>query len=253
MGQFDRHRAVVLKVEGTGESSRVLHLLTEGAGLLQCVARGAAKSMRRFGGCLEPFTSGSFLLRRGCRGRPTLEAVDAVTSRFGISGSVGALALACCACEWVLRVVHGGDDGSEWLEDLEAVLDRASCPGSRLVSLLVWYEVKVLTRTGVMPDPDVCGLCGLTLGDGGGTLLASTDGVLVHGLHGAGGAVVDEATRRILVTMVHRPLATVARLSMTAEQGRSALRVTELLAGHQIGFVPRSRGFAVSTLVGSDR
>lgn len=253
MGQFDHHRAVVLKVEGTGESSRVLHLLTEDSGLLQCVARGAAKSVRRFGGCIEPFTSGSFLLRRGGRGRPTLEAVDGAVSRFGISSSVGALALACCACEWVLRVVHGGDDGREWVEDLERLLDLAAVPGSRLVALFVWYEVQVLTRTGVMPDPEVCGVCGLRLGEGGGTLLASADGVLVHGLHGAGGAVVDEATRRILVTMVQRPLATVARLNLTAEQGRSALRVTELLAGHQIGFVPRSRGFAVHTLVGGER
>jgi DNA repair protein RecO (recombination protein O) len=253
MGKFDRHRAVVLKAEGTGESSRVLHLLTEDAGLVQCVARGAAKSMRRFGGCLEPFTSGTFLLRRGGRGRPTLEAVDGVVSRFGISASVGALAVACCASEWVLRVVHGGDDGREWVSDLEAVLDRVAVPGSPLSALLVWYEVRVLVRTGVMPDPAVCGVCGLTLGEGGGTLLASADGVLVHGLHGAGGAVVDEATRRILVTMVERPLAMVARLSLTSDQARSLLKVTELLAGHQVGFVPRSRGFAVSTLVESVR
>ena len=47
--------ALILRSVDFGESDRILHLLTPGSGRLTTIAKGARRSVRRFGGTLELF------------------------------------------------------------------------------------------------------------------------------------------------------------------------------------------------------
>jgi len=58
-------RALIIKGSNYGESDRILTLITEDLGRIKGIAKGARKSLKRFGGALEPFTLVKLVLKPG--------------------------------------------------------------------------------------------------------------------------------------------------------------------------------------------
>ncbi len=120
---------IVLRAVDTGESDRVVTLLTRERGKVAAYARGARASRRRFGGSLEPFTlvaaevrerSGSDLLG--------LDSVSAVAAFGGIRGDLARIACASYAAELSRELVRDHEPHDELFELLAAylaVLDAA--------------------------------------------------------------------------------------------------------------------------------
>ena len=58
-------RGFIVKCTDYGESDRIVTVITERFGKVRGVAKGARKSIKRFGGCLEPFSLVSLLIKEG--------------------------------------------------------------------------------------------------------------------------------------------------------------------------------------------
>ncbi len=56
MGPSQTNEAVVLRTRAYGESDKIVTFLTDNAGKLTGIAKGAKRSRRRFANCLDPFT-----------------------------------------------------------------------------------------------------------------------------------------------------------------------------------------------------
>src|SRR6185295_17336061 len=56
MGPPQANEAVVLRTRAYGESDKIVTFLTNDAGKLTGIAKGAKNSRRRFANCLDPFT-----------------------------------------------------------------------------------------------------------------------------------------------------------------------------------------------------
>ncbi|HTN53269.1 MAG TPA: DNA repair protein RecO [Anaeromyxobacter sp.] len=158
--------ALVLRVVDTGESDRVVTLLTRERGKVSAFARGARASRRRFGGALEPFT----LLVAEVRERAGAEllGLDAVSvlRPFGaIRGDLARIACAGYAAELARELVRDHEPHEDLFDLLAAYLGLLDGAPARPAALRA-FELGALRSAGLMPRLDACARCGGPVGDG---------------------------------------------------------------------------------------
>jgi DNA repair protein RecO (recombination protein O) len=152
--------AIVLRTVDTGESDRVVTLLSRERGKVAAFARGARASRRRFGGSLEPFT----LLTAEVRERSSSEllGLDSVTPLEAFGGIRGDLARIACAgyAAELARELVRDHEPHEDLFDLLAAYLSALDAGPALPAALRAFELGALRAAGLSPRLDACARCG---------------------------------------------------------------------------------------------
>jgi len=190
-----RCEAILLGVADYGEADRLVTLFTLEHGKLRGLAKGAKRSLRRFGGILEPFA------------RLTVQ----ISIRSGLSRVVGADAATIFPRirEDLLKIGYAGYA----CESADLLLPEA-LPNPRLFRLLAAYlehldqappsssdrrffEVNLLNILGYRPALGQCASCGVDLGALT-TRHAGAAGGLLCGRCGRGGRVVSEGTVDLL-------------------------------------------------------
>jgi DNA repair protein RecO (recombination protein O) len=158
---------IVLRVVDTGDSDRVVTLLTRERGKVGAFARGARASRRRFGGSLEPFTlvvaevrerSGSELLG--------LEQVSPLDAFGGIRAELARIACASYAAELARELVRDLEPHEDLFDVLAAYLSRLAAAPARPAALRA-FELTALRAAGLAPRLDACARCGGPLAAGG--------------------------------------------------------------------------------------
>jgi DNA repair protein RecO (recombination protein O) len=176
--------AILLRSNDFGESDRILHLLTPETGRVTVIAKGARRSVKRFGGNLDFFNHLRVQIEQR---RPTsmarLELAKLERTFHGLREDPGRFALGCYVLEILDRLAPEGGAPVErerlfrfglgalaWLD--------AATPDPRMRVLL---ELRTLDAVGLRPELSRCVRCGSNLG--------SVDGPIVPFRSGDGGPV----------------------------------------------------------------
>jgi DNA repair protein RecO (recombination protein O) len=153
-------RAIVLRSTPYGEADRVVTLLGRSTGRVSALARGARKSMRRFGGGLGLGATGEAQLReRAGADLALLEGFDVVEARHGLGRDLGRMAHAAYAAELCDRLCaprHPEVEVYDWLERLLGLVDDRGAGVERLRA----FELGLLARLGLGPSWRACVACG---------------------------------------------------------------------------------------------
>jgi DNA repair protein RecO (recombination protein O) len=152
--------AIVLHAFDYSETSRILRLATRDAGVVSVLARGARRSVKRFGSALDLFAEGTAeLLVREQRDLHTLCAFDLIRSRPALGADLGRFAGASTLAELVLRFATDEpqvpifDALSRSLDDLSS----AAPDETRQVTLAgAW---RLVGELGFAPSLDRCSTC----------------------------------------------------------------------------------------------
>jgi DNA repair protein RecO (recombination protein O) len=156
--------ALVLRTYKLGESDRIVVLLTRDRGKKRGVARGGARSRKRFGGALEPFTQVrvAYQEREG-RDLVRLDYADVLGSPMAVGGEACAYAsyFAELLDEWAPE-----NDPQERLYRLGVAVLDALVRGGDAVRLARYFEYWLLRLQGVYPSTQACPQCGEPLGGG---------------------------------------------------------------------------------------
>jgi DNA repair protein RecO (recombination protein O) len=152
--------AVVLRTVDTGESDRVVTLLSRERGKVAAFARGARASRRRFGGALEPFT----LVAAEVRERPGaellgLDSVTALDAFGGIRGDLARIGCAAYAVELARELVRDHEAHDDLFDLLVAYLAALDASAARPAGLRA-FELGALRAAGLLPRLDACARCG---------------------------------------------------------------------------------------------
>lgn len=164
-----RADALVLRTYKLGEADRIVVFLTRDRGKKRGVARGARKSVRRFGGALEPLTRVRVsYFERESRDLVRLDFADPVASPLSARqpealGYVGYFAELIDA--WA-----PDNDANEALFRLGCAVVEALASGAPVDRLVRYVEYWVLRLQGVYPSIAACPVCGGVLGAGGAVL-----------------------------------------------------------------------------------
>ena len=220
--------AIVLGVMDYRESDRIVTLFTREAGKLRCLARGARKSLRRFGGTLELFGRLRVLLTVR-EGLSPLREATAVDLFPGIRGDLERIALAGYAAELVDRLQPEGAVNPRLYRLLAAFLEHLNRSPAELADRR-FFEVNLLKILGSRPELDRCGSCGSALGEGAEAFLGVA-GALRCAACGRGGEVVAPPARAQLRLCLATGCFGTVRFA-PAEQAQAGALLDAAIAAH---------------------
>lgn len=157
--------ALVLRLTPFRETDVVVHLLTAEGGALALLARGARRSVKRFGGALDYFCHLKAEVRPSRQGMGTLLGVELVRTFDGVRNDVERYYAGCHFLEIVRRGVKEGDPAPELFQLLLSAVTH--CAGAvHLPSLVRIFEVKALACLGYELSLQGCPTCGQALTGG---------------------------------------------------------------------------------------
>ena len=186
-----RCEAIVLGVSDYREADRLVSLFSLERGKIRGVARGAKRSVRRFGGALELFAR-LLLEITPSEGLARLLSADVVSIFAGIRTDLMKIALAGCAIELIDSLAPENMPYPRLFRLLATYLERLdTAPASP--SDRRFFEVNLLNILGYRPPLEECADCGVALA-GRTRLYVDGTGVLTCDRCGRGGRPVAPAT-----------------------------------------------------------
>lgn len=147
-------RALILRRRDINDADRVLTVLTPGDGKLELIAKGVRKTTSRKAGHLELFTHAALLVAQG-RTWDIITEAQTVESFRHLRKNLEAIAAASYVCELIDSFAESGDDARIlWDLTLQVLrdLDAASVQGAVPPTLLVWFNLHLLSLTGFQPQ-----------------------------------------------------------------------------------------------------
>ncbi len=151
--------AFVLGGVDTGESDRVVTLLTRERGRLGAFVAGARRSKRRFAGVLEPFSRIEARLKEGRSELLFLESASLLQGNAGLRDELTRLSYASHAaelCRLLTREHEGCAPLFDALSDYLALLQL----GAARPEALLRFEWSALAASGHAPHVESCCRCG---------------------------------------------------------------------------------------------
>ena len=199
--------AIVLRAIPYGDADRVVTLFTREAGKLSALARGARKSIKRFGAGLGLFGVGEAVLHD----KPNvelagLERFDGARGFPSLMNDVAKVAHGGYACELVREMLPPRQPEPHIFALLIELLTVLEAGPARAETLRI-FELSLLDALGLRPSLERCVSCDSDeLGRAGDVLDLRRGGVLCAHCHGHGRPLGDEV-RRALVDGQKRTLA----------------------------------------------
>jgi DNA repair protein RecO (recombination protein O) len=171
--------AIVLHAFDYLESSRIVRLLTRGAGLRSGLAKGARKSQRRFGSGLDLFAQGTaFLHVKAGRELDTLSSFEDARSRSALAADLERFTGAETIAEIALRFSTADADAGLF-EVVTAALDGiAAAPTRRAREATLAGAWQIVAAIGFAPALSNCAECGTALADDDALFAHAAGGVL---------------------------------------------------------------------------
>lgn len=140
-----------------GETSLLVHLLTDTRGKLVVRARGALRDFRRVGAALDTAARSEWILGGRVDGIPLVHQVDLVDAHSRLRRDLARLLRACFLIEVVRLHYSQGGRLYDHLATGLATLDRG---GSAERAFLWWFTLRTLEISGHAPVLQRCVACG---------------------------------------------------------------------------------------------
>jgi DNA repair protein RecO (recombination protein O) len=222
-------QALVVRTVEFGESDVIVTLITEEAGKVGAVVRGARKGSRRVGGALEPIHTIDVRLEDKGGDLTTLKEARIARLRPGVVSSLEALEAAGVALRWARHLFPPRTpEPAGWavLVDLLDALDSgASSPRRELARA----GLAMLTATGYALELERCAVCGRPCPEGRPACVDPGRGGLVCRACGGASSVLPPEVRDAALW-----------LSTAVDPNRSAPEVSPASAEAVLGLVDRA-------------
>ena len=159
-------QAIVLQTYKLADADKIVLCMTEKAGLVRGVARGARRLKSKFGASLEPFTLIQLtFFEKETRELVTIKSTEIVKSYFGASGSPEAFEGLVYLLELVKEFAPPHHADERLFKMLRACVDFLAGEPAHAGAVSAYTELWTLKLTGFLPDFQNCGECGTPLGE----------------------------------------------------------------------------------------
>ena len=172
-------KAVVIQTFKLADADKIAVCMTEKAGLIRGVARGARRLKSRFGAGLEPFT----LIRltyfeKESRELVTIKESEILRSYFEAAKDSEVVSALGYLSELVKEFAPPNQPDQRLFKMLRACIEATASNPNLLQAITVYTELWTLKLTGLLPEARECGSCGARLGGAGVGVYISPEGAL---------------------------------------------------------------------------
>ena len=151
--------ALVLKVSDTGESDRLLWLLTADYGVIRAFANRASKSKSNMQAASQSLCYGEFTIYSG-KESYTVNSAVAKEVFFGLRQDLKLLSLGQYFCSLAYELIPEGEPAPESLRVILNSLSFLQKEKRSKQFLKAVTELKLISLAGFAPDLSACGICG---------------------------------------------------------------------------------------------
>lgn len=194
-------QAVVLQTYKLADADKIVLCMTEKAGLVRGVARGARRLKSKFGASLEPFTLVQLtFFEKETRELVTIKGAEIVKSYFDAAGNAEAFEGLVYLLELVKEFAPPHQPDERLFKMLRACVDSLAQAPWKSSAISAYSELWTLKLTGFLPELKACGVCGSALDDSfAGQRYISHEGVpWCDGCAGAGAQPLGVEAYRLL-------------------------------------------------------
>ncbi|HST51418.1 MAG TPA: DNA repair protein RecO [Pyrinomonadaceae bacterium] len=172
-------QAIVLQTFKLADADKIAVCMTEKAGLVRGVARGARRLKSRFGAGLEPFTVIRLIyFEKESRELVTIKEAEIVKSYFGAARDAEVVQALGYLAELVKEFAPPQQPDEKLYRMLRASIDAAARNAEMLHPVTVYTELWALKLTGLLADLRRCAGCGRHPSEVGGEVYISSEGVV---------------------------------------------------------------------------
>jgi DNA repair protein RecO (recombination protein O) len=159
-------QAIVLQTYKLADADKIVLCMTERAGLIRGVARGARRLKSKFGASLEPFTLIQLtFFEKETRELVTIRGAEIVKSYFDVAGNAQAFEGLVYLLELVKEFALPHQSDERLFKMLRACVDFLARNPSSAGAVSAYSELWTLKLTGFLPETRSCGVCGVPLDD----------------------------------------------------------------------------------------
>jgi DNA repair protein RecO (recombination protein O) len=196
-------QAIILQTFKLADADKIAVCMTEKAGLVRGVARGARRLKSKFGAGLEPFTVVRLsYFEKETRELVTIREAEIVKSYFGAARDAEVVQALGYLAELVREFAPPHQPDERLYRMLRACIDAAASNAELLHPITVYAELWALKLTGLLADARVCGGCGRRPDEVGGGAFISAEGVVRCRACGQGGwQALGADVQRLLCAM----------------------------------------------------
>ena len=238
---LNKWEGIVIRTMPYGESNKIVTLYSREAGKVTAMARGAMKPRSKLAAITQPFTHGSFLIRKG-KGMGTLSQGEQIESMRFIREDLEATAYASYVVEIIDRLTEQ-DERINGVYDLLYEALNAINEGYDPEAIALFVEWKMLPVGGIHPILHECANCHAT--DGEFAFSFRLIGFLCHRCF-----TVDRYSTRITPTQLKLirtfytvPINRVGNLTLKKETKEFMKKVVRTVYDEQLGVWFKSRSF----------
>lgn len=161
-------KSLLVKCTNYGESDKIVTLMTEDLGKIQGIAKGARRSIKRFGGCLEQFTLVNMTIRPK-KGLSFIEEGHVIKNFKSIKSDLAKIAYGSYLLELTSTIFLEGEthEGRSLYELLISGIEQMEHSDNPEETARE-YDMKILSRMGYMPSLLACVVCDKKLLDANG-------------------------------------------------------------------------------------
>lgn len=156
----DSTDALLLRSVDYRESDRVVTLLTRADGKISCIARGARRSKKRFGGSLQPLALLRVRVQSGRGQLAVLQEAELARHFPNVIADLDRMAAGYAAVELLRELCPEHHPEPAMLELALEMLAALDDPGRDPEVLTIGFETRLLALAGFAPMLDACGSCG---------------------------------------------------------------------------------------------
>lgn len=225
MGLFET-QAIILQTFKLADADKIVVCMTESAGLLRGVARGARRLKSRFGAGLEPFTVVRLsYFERESRELVSIREAEIVKSYFGAARDAEVVRALGYLAELVREFAPPHQSDEKLFRMLRASIDAAAVNADLLHPITVYAELWALKLTGLLADARECAGCGGRPSELGGGAYISAEGVVrCRACRQNGWQAIDPDVHEMLQAMrAQGPEAWARACLKVSPEGRQAL------------------------------
>ena len=161
-------QGVVLRRIKLAEADRIVTIMTQGSGKVRAVAKGARRTLSRFGARLEPFTHVQVLMYRGRGSLDTVTQAEILSAHRGIREDYSLITAGEAMLEATDKVAEEHERNVRLflllLQGLRALDGRPAPPDPAAVAES--FLLKLLSLSGFHPALTNCAVCGGRLDPG---------------------------------------------------------------------------------------
>jgi DNA repair protein RecO (recombination protein O) len=157
-------QAIVLQTYKLADADKIVLCMTEKAGLVRGVAKGARRLKSKFGASLEPFTLIHLsFFEKETRELVTIRDAEIVKSYFDAVGNAQAFEGLVYLLELVKEFALPHQADEKLFKMLRACVDFLARNPSEANAVSAYTELWTLKLAGFLPDLKSCGVCGVRL------------------------------------------------------------------------------------------